>query len=237
MNSIRKNPYVPPKGTNLPQKGLNDFNATFKTRTEKIVYSSTLTKAQFHIELEYLDSLKDQNILDWRLKFLDAMHRCNWTEEVAKDYLLALSDLSLHHLFIKEDSLETQLFCLIQKKYPSSMIDNLNVRLSSLRQDSFHDVEDYMEAINGLLLRWAAASNATNEEVRIKRHTVFKQDLSSSTRTFMDLQNITNAELIFNRILETENNLKMWKEDSNPKQTQEYFCIRAIVLQKRIISQ
>ena len=84
-----------------------------------------------------------------------------------------------------------------------------------------------MEAINGLLLRWTAASNATNEEVRIKRHTVFKQGLSSSTRTFMDLQNITNAELIFNRILETENNLKMRKEDSNPKQTQEYFLLKS----------
>ena len=216
LNSTAENPRIPQKGTGLPLPELDDFDPSYKPRTEKIFYTRALTGAQFSVELPYLESLTKQNVLEWRLKFLEAAKICGWPDEHTGDYILALTSLSLHKHFDGANSINEMLDRLVAKKYPASRIEFYNIKLSTLSQDNFHDIEDYMEAIDNVLIRWAAASKASLDSVNAKREAIFKQGLSSETRTFMDIHNIQPAESMYARIFETESNIKTrLKEESN----------------------
>ena len=108
-----------------------------------------------------MESIEKQNILAWRLKFLKAITTCSWSPEYAFDYLLALVDIKYHHHFEGTIDVNEALLKLIQIKYPRSSSERFSRRLATLSQNCFHDIEDYMEAIDDIFLRFAAATKAT----------------------------------------------------------------------------
>ena len=200
--------YIPPKGHKPHFQDTNDFNPNFKLNFERLNYVRPLTGATFSFEIEHLESIKDQDILSWRRKFIKAIETCSWSPEFAFDYLLALVDVKYHEQFEGVTIVDEALLRLVSVKYPRSTSERFSRRLATLSQNNFHDIEYYMKAIEDILLRWAAAVQASEEEISSKREATFMNGLSNETQNFIDLQNIKIAEHVLQRIKETEENIK-----------------------------
>ena len=85
---------------------------------------------------------------------------------------------------------------LVNKKYPRTSVDTYNLYLSRITQNAFHDIEDYMFTILSVVEKWAAATNASYEEIEEKKESAFLQGLSVETLNFMDL-NGENIRTVF----------------------------------------
>ena len=161
-NTLRN---VPPKGTGLPVPGLDDFNPAYSPRKERLHYVRPLTGATFSIEMPYLESIEEQDILDWKRRFLESAEICGWSVEHASDYLLALSSLKIRNLYGQQNNPSLMLQALIQKKYPLNSAERYHAKLMEPHQNKFHDIADLATAIDSVLVRWAAATKASSELV------------------------------------------------------------------------
>ena len=100
---------------------------------------------------------------------------------------------------------------ILATKYPHSTSETYSLMLSRIRQNSFHDTEDYRAALDQVLERWAVATSPTESELCAKREAAFLNGLSCETLDFMDLNGITRSEDILSRIRITESRIKQRK--------------------------
>ncbi len=204
---------VPPKGYNLPPSGLDDYDRTFRPQVEKISYTRALTGAQFTIELEHLESIESQDVLAWKKKFLDACKIAKWSEEFAADYLEALTSLEIWELIVDQTSVESMLRCLTRRKYPFSKTEFYQQKLSELYQNDYHNIEDYVIAIENVLDRWAVCVNADQRAIQGKKVSVFLQGLAFETLDFMNLHGISGLVDNFNKIKNTKAKIELREKE------------------------
>ena len=171
---------------------------------ETLYYVRPLTGATSSIEMPYLESIEEQDILDWKRRFLKSAEICGWSVEDSSDYLLALSSLKIRSLYGQQNNPSFMLQSLIQKKYSLNSAERCHAKLMELHLNKFHDIADFAIAIDSVLVRWAAATKPCSELVIAKRESIFLQGLSPETLNFMNIQVISGSKLIYDKIYTTE---------------------------------
>ena len=114
---------------------------------------------------------------------------------------------------------------IIQKKFSPNSGDKYHYILINLRQNEFYDILDYTEAIETILIRWAAASHSSTIDINVKRSSIFFQGLSPETLDFMYLHGVTDPKNILDRINYTEQRVKyrLNKEKNIQEKKENYY--------------
>ena len=201
LNSTAVSARILSKGSSVPSKNRSDSDPSFKPRKEKLQFSRQLTGAQFFYEIDYLDSIEKQDVLAWRFSFFKAQQICNWNEDYARDFLLALTGVSLHEIITSANSVQQVLLRLVQIKYPPHLVKNYSRILSQINQNQYHDIDDYLETIDFYLIRRVPSNNASETQYNEKRDTTFIQGLSAETRNFVDIHINRGASNILQLIM------------------------------------
>ena len=105
MNST-SNWAIPPKGSGLDIRGVDDHDPNFKPRFHSVKYKRPLTGAEMTFDIPYLDDLQAQDILSWRDQFRICKQTAGWSEAFALDYLEALTHIDFHCILVSEIDLE-----------------------------------------------------------------------------------------------------------------------------------
>ena len=221
LNSTRNSP-IPPKGTGLSVAGLEDFDLSFIPRKQTLPYTRALTGATFSTKIPYLEDITKQNILEWQTQFLNAARVCNWPEAHIADYLLALTNIEYQSMLDNCQNYLEMLAKLTSKKYPRTKASYYEQKLLTIKQEDYHDLEDYVIALDATLIRWKATTNATAEEAAAKRNQSFMNGLAIETLNFIDLHNLINLQEVYNRITETEVRIRNRMEESEKAETNNY---------------
>ena len=76
--------------------------------------------------------------------------------------------------------------------------------MTTLKQNKFYNLRDYVEAIDSVLVRWSACTLATKEEIEAKRTNEFWVGLSAPTLDYLEINLLNETEKIYKRIAKIE---------------------------------
>ena len=113
--------------------------------------------------------MNKQDLINWKIQFERVIKTCSWTQEIAIGNLLALTSFELRSIDEGKQTFSQKLAALLQCKYPYSSTERYNCLLNSIQQDKYRDIQDYVTAINLILTRWTACTNAPQDVSMTKR--------------------------------------------------------------------
>ncbi len=100
-----------------------------------------------NLKLEGLESIEDQDILQWICDFQEIQKKELWSNEAGQNFLKYITKSSIYSGLESCKSLDECFDKLCQMKYPQDKTFSLQRSLQSIKQDHYYCIKDYYSAL------------------------------------------------------------------------------------------
>lgn len=180
----------------------------FKTEEVEEEYCQGNTKILRKRNIEYLESIENQDLNDWIEKFEKTSVLCKWSENDTLEVLRSLIRLNLSTDKEGEQNTEQIFNKLRDVWYPrTDFVFYLN-KLKRINQKDFYWIDDYLSEIKALVHKLGACSNMTKKDINARIEETFECGLSVDTKMDMARAHCDKFEEKLCHIRKVENIIK-----------------------------
>jgi len=179
----------------------------YPLRTSRISFEREGTKVRVEREIFHLDSLT-QDVFEFKERFEMVSKEVKWSDEVAKDQLMALLSYNIIATLNNHDSSDRILNEILKRKYDTRLEELYETKLSQVKQINFRYIKQYQEEIEQLAKRLIICAEPAIKDTSKIIDRQFIRGLHPDVRMHSFTNGTTTAEEIYDNISMAEPYIK-----------------------------